>query len=129
MTALDLADGLRILDATKGKSRFGHEQHLRFGWALLDESTSCAEAEHVAAVTIRHAAELGGSPDKYHYTVTMFWIRVLDHVRGEGAKTVDDAMARYPMLHDPRLPDRHWSNIDEPTAKREWVEPDLAPMP
>lgn len=129
MRALDLADGLRILDATKGDGRFGHEQHLRFGWALLDESSNCEEAEHVAAMTIRHAAELGGNPDKYHYTVTMFWIRVLDHLRAEGATTIDDAIERYPMLEDPRLPDRHWSNINDVAAKRGWVEPDLAPMP
>lgn len=129
MTALDLADGLRILEANKGEGRFGHEQHLRFGWALLSEAQNCAEAEHVAAISIRHAAELSGSPDKYHYTVTMFWIRVLDHVRDQGATDLDDAVARFPMLEDPRLPDRHWSNINDPAAKREWIEPDLAPMP
>jgi hypothetical protein len=129
MTALDLADGLRLLEATKGQGRFGHEQHLRFGWALLEESSDREEAEHVAAITIRHAAELSGSPNKYHYTVTMFWIRMLDHARDEGVTTVEDAIAKYPMLDDPKLPERHWSNVDDATAKREWVEPDLIPLP
>jgi len=129
MTSLDLADGLRILEANKGGGRFGHEQHLRFGWALLDEASDCEEAEHVAAITIRHAAELSGSPDKYHYTVTMFWIRMLDHIRDDGITTFDDAIAKHPMLDDSKLPDRHWSNINNATAKREWVEPDLIPLP
>jgi len=69
MTALDLADGPRILNANQGEGRFGHEQHLRLGWALLNE-----------------------------------------------AQTYED-------------PDRHWSHVNDPTARREWVEPDLAPMP
>lgn len=129
MTSLDLVDGLRILEANKGEGRFGHEQHLRFGWALLGEAADCEEAEHVAAITIRHAAELGGSPDKYHYTVTMFWIRTLDHIRDEGITTFEDAIAEHPMLEDPKLPDRHWSNINDATAKREWVEPDLISLP
>jgi len=129
MRPLDLADGLRILEATKGEGPFGHTQHLRFGWGLLDEAQDCAEAEHVAAITIRHAAELGGNPGKYHYTVTMFWIRVLDHIRDEGITSIEDAISQHPMLEDSKLPDRHWSNVNDETAKREWVEPDLAPMP
>ena len=129
MTALDLADGLRILEATKGEGHYGHEQHLQFGWDLLEEAQDCAEAEHVAAITIRHAAELSGNPGKYHYTVTMFWIRVLDHIRDEGVTSIEDAIAQYPMLENSKLPDRHWSNVNDDTAKRKWVEPDLAPMP
>ena len=33
------------------------------------------------------------------------------------------------MLRDPKLPEMHWSEVNDELAKREWVEPDLQPSP
>jgi hypothetical protein len=131
MTRPDLADGLRLLNEAKTGEHFGHESHLRFAWALLDEATSVEDAEHVANLTIRHVAELAGNPGKYNCTVTIFWIRLLAHVRKmhEGVSTLDEALDAWPDLRDPHLPDRHWSDVNSEEAKGHWVEPDLIPMP
>ncbi len=131
MTRLDLADGLRLLHEAKTEEHFGHEAHLRFAWALLDLADGLEDAEHVASITIRHVAELGGNPGKYNCTVTIFWIRLLDHVRDahDGISTLNGAFGVWPDLRDPHLPDRHWSDVNSEETKGHWVEPDLIPMP
>jgi hypothetical protein len=49
----------------------------------------------------------------------------------QGARSIDELLARFPLLLDKTLPYRHWCgetfNSDEPRAG--WVEPDLAPLP
>jgi hypothetical protein len=104
--------------------------HLRFGWAVLEETDDIDDAVRLVSLTIRHVAELGGTPEKYHETVTIFWVRLLAHLRGiyPGAETVEELAEVYPLLLDANLPSRHWSDL-EGEAKTTWVEPDLIPMP
>lgn len=131
MSALDLADGLRLLHQASGGEYLGHLAHLRFAWSLLEEAEDVADGERLACLTIRHAAELSGSPGKYHATVTMFWIRLLDHLRHQhpDVSSVDEMLEQYPPLGDVTLPRSHWSDLDSEEAKAHWVEPDLIPLP
>ena len=131
MSRLDLADGLRLLHQASRADYFGHEAHLRFGWALLDEADGVEDAWRVACLTIRHVTELGGTPAKYHATVTMFWLRLLAHLRAEhpDVTSVEQMLDRHPPLADSSLPRRHWSNLDSDEARTTWVEPDLVPIP
>lgn len=113
------------------EEHFGHESHLRFAWALLDEAASVEKPEHLANLTIRHVTEIGGNPRKYNCTFTIFWIRLLAHVRekNEGVSTLDEAFESWPDLRGPHLPDLYWSDVNSVEAKQHWVEPDLVPMP
>jgi hypothetical protein len=131
MSQLDLADGLRLLHNASGGEYLGHEAHLRFAWAVLDEADGRDDAARLACLTIRHAAELGGNPAKYHATVTTFWIRLLEHLRETypDVSSVGAMLERYPPLGDSSLPERHWSNLDDDEARAHWVEPDLIPIP
>jgi hypothetical protein len=131
MSELDLADGLRMLQEAGEGDHFGHEAHLRFAWAVLEEAEDRADAERVTCLTIRHAAAVGGNPGKYHATVTMFWIRLVDHLRDAhpDVTSVEQMLDVYPALRDQSLPDRHWSNLDSEEARAGWVEPDLIPLP
>ncbi len=36
MSRLDLADGVRLIEEVGGDGRFGHKEHLAFGWAEPD---------------------------------------------------------------------------------------------
>jgi hypothetical protein len=128
---LDLADGLRLLHEASGGEYLGHQAHLRFAWSLLDEADDQEDASRVACLTIRHAAEMGGTPAKYHATVTIFWIRLLQHLRDThpDVSSVSDMLERHPPLGDSTLPERHWSNLDDDEARAHWVEPDLIPIP
>jgi len=127
---LDLADGLRILNATGGEY-LDHQAHLRFAWAVLDEADDVSDAARVLSLTIRHVAELGGNPGKYHETVTVFWIRLIAHLRETypDLKNTEQMAERYPAVLDPGLPHLHWSDLDSPEAKTRWIEPDLIPLP
>ena len=131
MSPLDLADGLRMMQLAGEGGYFGHEAHLRFAWAVLDEAEGSEDAERLACVTIRHAADIGGNPAKYHATVTIFWIRLLDHLRRShpDVTSVGQMLDVYPPLGDPALPERHWSNLDSEESRTSWVEPDLIPLP
>lgn len=130
MSDMDLADGLRLLHATHHEGPFDHMAHLRFSCAVLEEAETVDEAIGVVSLTIRHAAELGGTPDKYHETLTVFWVRLLDHVRQTypGATTIEELTEVYPDITDANLASRHWSDL-EGDARTTWIEPDLIPMP
>lgn len=110
---------------------FGHDAHLRFAWAVLDEADDVDDAERVACLTIRHAADIGGNPAKYHATITIFWIRLLDNLRRthRDVSSVGQMLDVYPPLGDPSLPDTHWSDLDSEESRTSWVEPDLIPLP
>jgi len=127
---LDLADGLRILGATRN-DYLDHKAHLRFAWAVLDEADGVDDAVRVVSLTIRHVSELAGNPGKYHETVTVFWIRLMAHLRETypDLENVEQLLERYPPASDPGLPGRHWSDLDSPEARTTWVEPDLLPLP
>jgi hypothetical protein len=131
VSRLDLADGLRLLHRASGGENLGHEAHLRFAWAVLDEADDAQDAERLGCLTIRHAAEMGGTPAKYHATVTIFWIRLLAHLRVTypDVSSVTEMLVRYPPLGDTSLPESHWSNLDADEARAHWVEPDLIPIP
>ncbi len=131
MSSLDLADGLRLLQLAGEGQHFGHRAHLRFAWAVLDEASDVADAERVTCLTIRHAAGIGGNPDKYHATVTIFWVRLLDHLRDAhpDVTSVEQMLDVHPALGDQSLPARHWSNLDSEQSRAAWVEPDLIPFP
>ena len=130
MNQLDLADGLRMLEATRG-DYLDHKAHLRFAWAVLDEAEDVGDAVRVVSLTIRHVAELGGNPAKYHETVTVFWIRLMAHLRESNPdlENMEELVERHPPALDPTLPGRHWSDLDSPEARATWVEPDLIPLP
>ena len=131
MSKLDLADGLRLMQQASGGEYFGHVAHLRFAWSVLDEADDAEDAARVVCLTIRHAAELGGNPAKYHATVTIFWIRLLEHLRRMHpyVSSVPEMLKRHPQLGDPSLPERYWSNLDSEETRASWVEPDLIPLP
>ncbi len=131
MSGLDLADGLRLLHEASGGEYLGHPAHLRFAWAVLDEAEDCEDAERLTCLTIRHAAEISGSPGKYHATVTVFWIRLLEHLRVSrpDVTSLEEMLVEYPPLGDATLPRQHWSNLDTDEARSHWVEPDLIPIP
>ncbi len=131
MSRLDLADGLRLLESTDNEGAFGHNEHLAFAWAVLEEADDLDSAIGVVSMTIRHAAELAGNPDKFHLTMTVFWVRALDAVRRAhpDIASIEDALTVFPDLADPYLHQRHWTDINRDEARRTWVEPDLKPIP
>jgi hypothetical protein len=129
---MDDSEFLRVfLDGWPATERFGHHDHLRIAWLVIERHGPELAAEIVGERLKAMAVARGVTP-LYNETMTRFWIRLIAHVReATQAPTVDEAIARVPMLLDKNLAQRHWSRtaMFGPEARASWVEPDLVPLP
>jgi hypothetical protein len=111
-------------------AQFGHLAHVRVAWVYLREAASVAEATDRMRSEIRRFASAAGVPQKYHETITVFWVRLLDDVRKQGgAGELADVLREYPALADKDLPLRHYSRerLFSDEARAGWVPPDRRP--
>ena len=111
--------------------RFGHYDHLRIAWLVI-ERHGAERAAEIVGERLKAMAVARGVAPLYNETMTRFWIRLIAHVRDETASmSVDEAIERVPMLLDKNLAQRHWSRtaMFGPEARSAWVEPDLVALP
>lgn len=113
-------------------SRFHHRDHLRLTW-LLTRRLGSEEAGCVITGGIRGFAARHGQAEKYHETLTRFWVRVVDHcaLARPDLADFDAFLAAFPLLLDKDLPYRHWNRetMLGADARARWVEPDLLALP
>lgn len=111
---------------------FHHRDHLRLAW-LAVRRRDVERAVELVAAAITAFATAHGQARKFHWTLTEFWVRLVDHAR-RTAREPDDfdaLLAEFPLLLDPQLPQRHWSAVvlwSEPARER-WLAPDLQALP
>ena len=127
-------DDLWLAHAEAGHPRgpFGHREHLRLTWLVLDREPSVDAAAERVSATIRRLAEAHGRPQRYNRTLSEAWVRIVAHCRAASpAEPFPGMVARYPWLLDKRLLRRHYSSrvLASPQARREWISPDLEPIP
>jgi hypothetical protein len=113
-------------------SEFHHRDHLRLTWVLIRrDGREKAKAAIVAG--IKRFAEAHGQVEKYHQTMTEFWVDVVDYHIGRYPSTddFDRFLADWPKLLDKSLPFRHWTRetIMDDLARSQWVPPDLLSLP
>ena len=112
--------------------QFHHRDHLRLAWALV-RLTGVDEATRRITSGIRYFAARHGHAEKYHETMTQFWVRVVGHaVAAQPDITTFDAfLAAFPLLLEKELPYRHWrrETMLSSTARAQWVEPDIQALP
>jgi hypothetical protein len=112
-------------------SGFHHRDHLRLAW-VQTRRLGAERAGQAVTDGIRKFATHHGSPDRYNETMTRFWLRAVDMaIRLHPELPFEELLAAEPHLLDKRLPFQHWSSeeINSPSAKAVWTEPDLRPMP
>jgi hypothetical protein len=110
---------------------FHHRDHLRLAWVQI-RRLGLVRATDAVTHGIRRFATEHGSGDRYHDTMTRFWLRVVGlGIRLHPDLTFDELMAAEPHLLDKGLPFRHWTraSMGSDSARHQWVEPDLLPMP
>src|SRR5437764_460830 len=56
---------------------FHHVSHLHVAWVYLAESSSVQQAATKMRDTLRRFAAAAGKPQKYHETITLFWVHLL----------------------------------------------------
>lgn len=109
-----------------------HEAHVRMAFLYLSRFRAELALERVRGGIKKLNARIGGSPDGYHETITVAFVRVIASrlVRGDDFPTFRD---RNPDLLDRTLTAllRHYSKdrLHSPEARREFVEPDVSPLP
>jgi hypothetical protein len=113
------------------EDKFHHASHLRVAWVYLVECATIDEAADRMATTLRRFAAAVGHAEKYHHTITVFWMRRLAAERAahHGA-SLDDILARTPALLDKNLPLAYYSpgRLFGEEARASWLDPDLRPL-
>ena len=130
---MDDREFLRLFhDSNLPGEEFRHRGHLRLAWLVLSRHRK-DDAEQIVACEIQRLAVASGSPNRYHDTLTRFWVRLVDHAMENAteAGSINDLLARFPFLLDKSLPYRHWraETFNSDRARAGWVEPDLVPLP
>jgi len=107
---------------------FRHLDHLRLAWACVrqapDADAACAR---VSALIRRFATGLG-HPEKYHQTLTVFWVRLLWAYHDRlGGVPFAEAVAHNPAILDKDFVFRFYPRelLLGPQARSEWIEPPL----
>ena len=136
----DLIESLarRVIDRTLPRSEWTHEAHFAFAlWMLRHRREDASAGSFRANITALNIAH--GTPNTdssgYHHTITIASIGAAevvlrDHSSDIPLHRVLDTLMRGPF----GKPDwilRHWSRevLFAPSARRDWVAPDLAPLP
>jgi hypothetical protein len=111
---------------------FHHRDHLHLTWTLIQRHGE-ATAMRVICAGIQRLATLHGHAEKYHETLTRFWVRAVAlHLAQHPEMTsFDEFIAVCPQLLDKDLPYRHWrrETMTSAQARAHWVEPDLLALP
>jgi hypothetical protein len=112
-------------------AQFDHRAHVRVAWVYLHEAATPGEALARMRDGIRRFAAAAGASQKYHETITVLWMRLLEEVRARGASgELADVLAAHPELADKDLPLQYYSRdrLFSDEARRAWVAPDLRPL-
>lgn len=112
--------------------QFHHRDHLRLAWTLV-RLTGMDEATRRITGGIRYFVTVHGHAEKYHETMTRFWVRIVAHAVAArpDITTFDEFLAAFPLLLEKDLPYRHWrrETMASPAARAQWVEPDIQALP
>jgi hypothetical protein len=105
---------------------FHHASHLHVAWVYLDESSSVQQAARKMRNTLRRFAAAAGKAEKYHETITLFWVHLLAYAASR-AERLEDVVRANPLLLEKNFPLAYYSpeRLFSDEARISWVEPDL----
>jgi hypothetical protein len=110
---------------------FHHASHLHVAWVYLGESSSLQQAANKMRDTLRRFAAAAGKPEKYHETITLFWIQLLSsaYTASCGGR-LEDIVRANPHLLEKNFLLAYYSaeRLFSDEARSSWVEPDLKPL-
>lgn len=115
-------------NCTLDPSNFHHADHLRLAW-IYARQFGAAVAEQKLLNGIRNFANHAGVPQKFLYTATAAWARlVASGLDADSAElTFQEWLPRNALLLDKNLLDRFYSKdvLQADAARNGWVAPDL----
>jgi hypothetical protein len=84
---------------------FHHASHLHVAWVYLTETSSVQEAARRMRNTLRRFAAGAGKPEKYHETITLFWVHLLSRAHAASrAERLEDIVHANPQLLEKNFP-------------------------
>jgi hypothetical protein len=107
---------------------FHHRSHLRVAWVYLRESNALEQAAAKMRAAIRQFASAAGHPEKYHETITVFWVRLLGALPHSFRQNeLEHVLQVNPELLEKDLPLEYYSRetLFSDRARTSWVDPDL----
>jgi len=110
---------------------FHHLSHLHVAWVYLTESSSVKEAAAKMRNTLQRFAASAGKSEKYHETITLFWVHLLAGMRAFGSReSLQQIVQANPQLLEKNFPLAYYSSerLFGDKARSSWVEPDLKPL-
>jgi hypothetical protein len=110
---------------------FRHRDHLMAAWLYLRQRGATG-AEQAMLETIRRFAALHGHASKFHYTLTVVWVKlVAAHYTHHVGATFDELLDLDGRLLDKNLPLRFYSLgvLFSEHARSHWVDPDVRSLP
>ena len=110
---------------------FHHASHLQVAWVYLAESSSVQEAANKMRDTLRRFAAAAGRPEKYHETITLFWVHLLSNACAAGrGERLQEIVQASPQLLEKNFPLTYYSaeRLFSDQARTSWMEPDLKPF-
>lgn len=131
LTPADLLLREQFETKTLANEAFRHREHVRLTWSYLTGEPPDA----VAARLCRSLLELAtshGVGQRFHHTLTVAWVRIIEaERRAHPDLPFDELAAACPELLNKDAPLAYYSRdlLFSDTARREWVEPNLQPLP
>ena len=112
-------------------AHFNHTSHLHVAWVYLTESSSPKEAAKKMRDTLRRFTAAAGKPEKYHETMTFFWVHLLAREQVVSrARGLEEVVRANPHLLEKNFPLVYYSaeRLFSDEARVSWMEPDLKPL-
>lgn len=129
MTDVELTRALERGDIAK--ENFNHARHLHVAWVYLCESSSLDQAADKMRTILRSFAASAGRLEKYHETITLFWMHILALARAASSgKSLREIVDANPRLLEKNFLLGYYSAqlLFSDKARLSWVEPDLKPL-
>ena len=108
--------------------QFDHVAHLRVAWVYLREAGSADAALPRIRDAIQRFAAAAGAAQKYHETMTVVWMRVLEEAGAQAPRPCElaELLRQRPDLADKNLPLKQYSRerLFSDAARERYVPPD-----
>ena len=108
---------------------FHHADHVRLAWIYIHQYGEQAATE-LMLTGIRLFAVHVGKEQKFHYTQTCAWVRLIAAAQRSSPDltTFTEFVATHPHLLEANALGRFYSKVllESPAARTGWVEPDLS---
>ena len=112
-------------------AKFHHDDHIRLAW-LCVQRYGAREAETKLLDGIRNFARRAGVPQKFMYTTTVAWTRLVAAScrASDSCDSFEEWIKVHPELLNKGLLSEHYSarRLESSEARRGWLDPDLKPL-